>query len=373
MKSDRALKSWIENDLKTKMVFLGGPRQVGKTTLAKSFTEKKEQYLNWDFPDDRALIRQHRLNPELKLIVLDEVHKFAKWRTLVKGFYDKHGNTLSILVTGSARLDHFRKGGDSLQGRYHYYRLHPFSLAEADKKYKRQTVLDLMKFGGFPEPFLSRDERTYRRWSRERIAKVIYEDLRDLENVKELSLLELLVDALPSKVGSLLSVNSLREDLEVSPNTVASWIEILERLYYCYRISPMGAPKIRTVKKAGKLYLWDWAEVENQGARFENLVAGQLLKYCHFLEDTEGFRMDLRFLRDTEGREIDFVVFRNKKALFAVECRTGEKHISPHIRYFRSRTDIPFFYQIHLGKDDWQEENIRVLPFETFCRAEKMP
>ncbi len=373
MNSNRKLKSYIEVDLKTKMVFIGGPRQSGKTTLAKSFIKNEKQYLNWDFLDDRSVIKQHKLDPSLKLIVLDEVHKYVRWRTLIKGFYDKYKDSLSILITGSARLDHFRKGGDSLLGRYHYYRLHPFSLSEIDPIFKRETTSALLRFGGFPEPFLSKDESLYRRWQRERVAKVIYEDLRDLENVKELSLLELMVDSLPSKVGSPLSINALREDLEVSPNTISRWIEILETLYYCYRILPFGAPKIRAVKKSNKLYLWDWAEVENMGARFENMVAGQLLKYCHFIEDTQGYKMELRFIRDTDGREIDFVVIRNKKPLFAVECKTGENRISPHIKYFRERTNIPKFYQVHLGDKEYKDGNIRVLTFENFCKEEEMP
>ncbi|HMV42730.1 MAG TPA: AAA family ATPase [Leptospiraceae bacterium] len=372
MKNTRGLSEQIKTDLETKMVFLGGPRQVGKTTLAKSFIKSEKQYLNWDFLEDRKIIKDHKIDPNLKLIVLDEVHKYVRWRTLVKGFYDKYKESLSILVTGSARLDHFRKGGDSLQGRYHYLRLHPFSLYEVDPKLKRSTTLDLLRYGGFPEPFIKKDDTFYRRWQKERIAKVIYEDLRDLENVKELSLLELLVDALPSKVGSVLSMNALREDLEISPNTVAHWIQILDTIYYCYRIPPFGAPKIRAVKKSNKLYLWDWAEVENQGARFENMVASHLLKFCHYQEDSQGYKMELRFIRDTDLREIDFVVIRNRKPLFAVECKTGENNISPHIKYFRDRTDIPIFYQIHLGSKEFIDKNIHVLPFESFCKKEKM-
>ncbi|MCC6275401.1 MAG: DUF4143 domain-containing protein [Leptospiraceae bacterium] len=143
--------------------------------------------------------------------------------------------------------------------------------------------------------------------------------------------------------------------------------------HYCYRILPFGSPKIRAVKKSNKLYLWDWAEVENPGARFENMVAGHLLKYCHFLEDTQGYSMELRFIRDTDLREIDFVVLQNKKPLFAVECKTGEKSISPHIKYFRERTNIPKFYQVHLGTKDFADKSIRVTPFEKFCKLENLP
>ncbi|MFY7993481.1 MAG: DUF4143 domain-containing protein [Bacteriovoracaceae bacterium] len=191
---------------------------------------------------------------------------------------------------------------------------------------------------------------------------------RDLNTIKHLSQVELLISMLPEKVGSPLSIKSIQEDLEVSPNTVNRWIEILEAIYYCYRILPYGPSKIRAVKKSQKLYLWDRAEIENTGARLENMIAGHLLKYCHFLEDTEGHKMELRYIRDTDLREIDFVVLKNKKPLFAVECKTGEKTISKHIHYFRDRTPIPQFYQVHLGSLDYQDKNIRVLPFEKFCK-----
>lgn len=373
MNFTRYIRHCVNNDLASKMVLIGGPRQVGKTTLSKSFIKTSEQYLSWDDLSDRAIIKSHQVDPKLKVVVLDEIHKYARWRTLIKGLYDKYQNVLSIIVTGSARLDHFRKGGDSLVGRYHYYRLHPFSLAEIDSKFQRATTHELLQFGGFPEPFTTKKENQYRRWQRERLSRVVYQDISDLGTVKELSKIELLVDLLPSKVGSILSIKSIQEDLEVSPNTITHWIEVLELVYYCYRILPYGPPKIRAVKKSNKLYLWDWAEIEAPGARFENMVAGHLLKYCHYLEDTEGHKMELRYIRDVDLREIDFIVLKNKKPLFAVECKTGESHIGKNLYYYRERTKIPQFYQIHLGEKDYSDGNIRVLPFEKFCEVEKLP
>lgn len=367
---NRVIFKYITKDLKSrKMVLIGGPRQVGKTTLAKKFLMKAIQYLNWDDLGDRATIKAHSIDPSLGIVCLDEVHKYPRWRMLIKGLYDKYSDQLSIVVTGAAKLDHFRKGGDSLVGRYHYYRLHPLTLEEVDQKFQRRTTLDLLKFGGFPEPFTKKNEVESRRWRRERLNRVVFQDVSDLSTVKELSLMELLVDSLPLKVGSQLSIKSLQEDLEVSPNTIVRWIQILESVYYCYRILPFGPPKIRAVKKTNKIYLWDWAEVESDGSRFENMVAGHLYKYCHFYEDVEGHRMELRYLRDLEGREIDFVVLKNRKPIFAVECKTGEKQISKHLYYFRDRTTIPFFYQIHLGRKNFVDGNIHVLPFEAFCRG----
>ncbi len=282
------------------MVFVGGPRQVGKTTFAFAFLrgegKRHPAYLNWDVGTSRQKIRRGELPPHEPLVILDEVHKFARWRNLLKGFYDHDHPEISFLVTGSARLDHYRKGGDSLQGRYHGYRLHPLSARELSRTPSAAEIRNLLRFGGFPEPFLRQNEIFWRRWQRERIQRVLYEALRDLERVKEVSLMELLVDALPERIGSPLSVRSLREDLGVAHESVERWITILENLYVCFRIAPFGAPRIRAVKKEKKLYFWDWSQAPEGGTRFENLVACQLLKYCHFLEDTEGHRMELRFL-----------------------------------------------------------------------------
>ena len=231
----------------------------------------------------------------------------------------------------------------------------------------------LMRFGGFPEPLLAGETRLWRRWQRERLARVVYEDLRDLENVRQVALVELLVEALPERVGSPLSIRSLSEDLQVAHETVARWLGILENLYVCFRIPPFGAPRIRAVKKENKLYLWDWSQTPGKGERFENLVACHLLKYCHHLEDTEGHRMELRFIRDTDRREVNFVVIRDGDPLFAVECKSGEKSPSPAIRYFRERTPIAHFYQVHLGERDYVANGTRVLPFRTFCRELDLP
>lgn len=369
----RYIQKDVSTDLKRKMVLIGGPRQVGKTTLAKSFIKEKNQYFTWDDLEDRSIIKKHQVDSNLKTVVLDEIHKYSRWRMLLKGLFDKYGNKLKILVTGSAKLDYFRKGGDSLFGRYHYYRLHPLTLQEAIANKEKDALSDLLKFGGFPEPFKLKDETFHRRWQRERVSRVVSQDISDLGTVKEISLIELLVDALPSKVGQALSIKSLQEDLDVSPNTVSRWMTLLEQIYYCYRIIPYGPKKIRAVKKTNILYLWDWSEVENPGFRFQNLVASHLLKYCHYHEDTNGYKMELRYIKDVDGREIDFVVLKDKKPLFAVECKTGDKAFSKHLFYFRERTNIPKFYQVHLGKKDFTNKNCRALPFSTFCKLENIP
>ena len=212
-----------------------------------------------------------------------------------------------------------------------------------------------------------------RRWQRERIQRVIYEDIRDLENIKEISLLELLAEELSNRVGSPLSVKNLKELLQVAHETVERWLKIFERMYYCFRIPPYGPPRVRAVKKEQKLYLWDWSLVPEPGPRFENFIASSLLKYCHFLEDAEGFQMDLRFLRDTDKREIDFVVLKEGNPLFAVECKTGETQVNPSLYYFSERTKIPAFYQVHQGAKDYKKKGVRVLPVHTFSKELLLP
>jgi predicted AAA+ superfamily ATPase len=367
----RYLTAAILSDLGEKMVFLGGPRQVGKTSLAQALIPKYRDghpaYLNWDDDEHKLRIRKKDWPRDERLIVLDEIHKFKNWRNLVKGFYDTLKNTHQFLITGSAQLDHFRRGGDSLLGRYHAYRLHPLSIAELN--YSRNSLQDLLKFGGFPEPYFKKSESSLRRWHQQRLTRIVREDLRDLSSVREIDQIQLLAETLPDRVGSPLSVKALAGDLGVDFKTVKNWLSWLDALYYSYQISPYGSPRIRAVKKEQKLYLWDWSAVEERGARFENLVASHLLKYCHFKQDTEGYRMELQFIRDTDKREVDFVVLQNKKPLFAVECKSGEKSLSPHIPYFRDRTSIPKFYQVHLGTTSRQlDDRVALLPFEEFSR-----
>ncbi|OGI35171.1 MAG: hypothetical protein A2259_02265, partial [Candidatus Moranbacteria bacterium RIFOXYA2_FULL_43_15] len=328
MLKKRYLQIKIEQDLKDKMVFVGGPRQVGKTTLSRLIGEEKFSpfvYLNWDSPEDKKTILSSSFDREAKLIIFDEIHKYHKWKNYIKGQFDKYKERFSIIVTGSARLDLYKKGGDSMVGRYYYFRLHPFSLAELlfpevanlepfsepnfkENKESFSNFQKLLSFGGFPESFLKEDKEVWRRWHNQRVERIVKEDIRDIENVKNLSLLQVLINELPARVGSLLSLNSLREDLEVAYGTVKLWIDVLERFYYHYRIYPYTAKTIRSLKKESKLYLWDWSQVPNEGAKLENMVGSHLLKLCHYLYDAKGHKAELFYLRDIEQREVDFLV-----------------------------------------------------------------
>ena len=383
----RYLEAPIRDDLKAKMVFVAGPRQVGKTTLAQRVLASWENglYLSWDNRADRKEIRAARWPGDEALVVLDELHKWRGWKGWLKGEFDKHRDRLRFLVTGSARLDLYRRGADSLQGRYHHYRLHPFSYREAagegaaptpgeelpiSRGGRPEVLAGLLRFGGFPEPFLAQSERTLRRWQKERLDRFFREDIRDLEPVHDLSSLQLLADLLPERVGSPLSLNALREDLEVSHKAVSHWMDILDRLYYVARVPPFTTSKVRSLRKMPKAYLWDGSLVPSPGPRFENLIALHLLKLCHFLEDREGYPVALHYLRDRDGREVDFLVTFHGKPWFAVEAKLQASRVDPSLLYFRDRLAIPWTYQVTLeGERDFVEDGIRVVSAHRFLGA----
>lgn len=387
MTKDRYLHASLRADLKNKMVFLGGPRQIGKTTLALYVGKnnyRSYEYLNWDNRQDRKNMLEGKFEANAGLIIFDELHKYKKWKNYIKGEFDTHKDRFDMLITGSARLDLYRRGGDSLMGRYHYYRLHPFSSAEVLEKTPNISVLkeltfpksdhstlqaftDLLTFGGFPEPFLKKDQQTLRRFHNERADRLIKDDIRDVEQVRDLSALQILVEMLPSRVGSLLSLNVLRGDLEIAHKTIKTWMDILERFYYHFRIYPFSFTTIKSLRKEPKMYLWDWSQVEDPGARLENIVASHLLKMAHFLHDAQGYNVELYFLRDIEGREVDFLVAVDKKPWLAIEVKSGQADISKHLVYFVDKLKIPFAYQLvnKTGIDYWKKK-IRVISVDKF-------
>lgn len=359
---ERYLSNQIRSDLLSKMVFVGGPRQVGKTTLAKELLKESlgGGYLNWDIPAQRQRILKGEW-PIGQLLVLDELHKYRLWRNLLKGLYDGRLENQQILVTGSARLDYYRFSGDSLQGRYHYLRLHPLSLAEL-KSSSQKTWMDLLHLGGFPEPFLSGSEIQAKRWSREYRSRLIQEDLSPIEKVQDLGSLELLSMRLPDLVGSPLSVNALREDLQISHKTVSHWVAILERLYAIFRVPPFGAPQIRAVKKEQKHYQMDWTLVPSMPLRFENLVACHLLKWVHFEQDCFARDLELRYFRDIDGREVDFVVLENRKPIYLIECKWSDTDVGAPLSYLKAKFPEAQAFQIYAEgtKDYINNSGIRV-------------
>jgi predicted AAA+ superfamily ATPase len=390
------LRRYIESALEDlsfahrKMAFVSGPRQCGKTTLGKMLLKDRGAgaYYNWDETEFRRLwtksprsILPHggarNSRQTVPLIVLDEIHKAKKWKQSLKGVYDTLDQPADILVTGSARLSVYRKGSDSLMGRYYHFRLHPFTLAEVGGYALRppdrlreeiledggrcgkkdQAALDaLLRFGGFPEPFLAGEERRLNLWRRGRIEKVIREDLRDLSRIPELSQIEMLVSLLPERVGSLFSRASLREELEVSFDTIRRWMQYLFELYYAFEIKPFKSRISRSLKREGKLYLWDYSEIMDPAARFENLIAAHLLKACHFWTDTGEGLFELFYLRTKEKQEIDFLIVKDKKPWLPVEVKVSDTVPSPHFRRFLPQLACPLALQV-VNRPDYRSQH----------------
>jgi hypothetical protein len=359
---ERYLTAQVRQDLARKMVFVGGPRQVGKTTLARILLGRKSGYLSWDVPEHREKILAREL-PNSSLWVFDELHKYRSWRGYLKGLYDVRRQGQQILVTGSARLDYYRFGGDSLQGRYHYLRLHPLSVAELGLRTSKELA-GLSRLGGFPEPYLSGTLREARRWSREYRSRLIREDVASVEQIQDLGNLELTALRLPELVGSPLSINGLSLDVGISPKTMAKWLAALERLYAIFRLPPFGAPRLRAIKKAQKHYHFDWSVVSNPPARFENVVAAHLLKWVHYQQDTQGRELELRYFRDVAGREVDFVVHEGKVVHWMVEVKSGDAEVAPGLRYLKARFPTAEAWQVSAtGKKDYRTAaGIRVCP-----------
>ncbi len=345
----RYLDPYIKEDLKKKMVFVGGPRQVGKTTLAQDILSGQNGvYFNWDYDDDRQAILQKKWHRNDSLIVFDELHKFPHWKNWLKGVYDVSGQRHSFLVTGSARLDAYRRGEDSLMGRYHYWRLHPFTLDEIPPGISPADAFDrLMRVGGFPEPFLDNNEREARRWRRERFDRILREDVRDLESVRNISQLSLYLDLLRTRAGSLISLANLAGDIQISQPTAKAWLEVLERIYLVFVVRPYSKSLPRAVLKAPKVYFFDNGDVlGNEGAVFENLVATTLIKRLHFLEDRDGYRYDLQFIRDKEGREVDFALVKDGKIEELIEVKYSDSTLSRSLIYFAEKLKVQKATQI---------------------------
>lgn len=381
----RSLEPYLQKDLQEKFVFLSGPRQVGKTYLSEQLiTRLQGSYYNWDFSEDRQeILHKNFLNK--KFIVLDEVHKYDRWKSFIKGIYDKYHKSLKILVTGSARLDVYRKGGDSLLGRYYLYHLHPFSLGELlspqripkpekaleniSLKSQSSTFEQLYQFGGFPEPFFKASEEAHLRWSNQRRELLIQQDLRDLTNVSLLSLVEHLYLLLPSRVGSVLSVNSLKEDLKVAYNTVISWLDIFERLFLTYTLKPYTKKNSRSVFKEKKIYLWDWSQIKEEGARFENFVASHLWKAVQTWRDLGFGNFELSFIRDRDRREVDFCILKDSLPWLLVEAKLSETQISESLHYYCEKFQVPGIQLVLKAGLRKQEGRINLLSAESWLAA----
>lgn len=356
------------------MVFLAGPRQSGKTTLALhcaglASPGSTDRYMNWDATPHRQAVIQERFPEDPGPLILDEIHKYSRRRQVLKGLCDVRKGEPRILVTGSARLDHYRRGGDSLQGRYHFFTLFPFTLEEVGGN-PREGLDSLFHLSGFPEPFLSGSETEARRWGREYRARIVEEDPADLERVLDVALVERPALRLPELVGAPLSINGLREDLQVSHPTVSRWVRLLENVYMIFRVYPFGAQDIRAVKKEAKHYHLDWTRVPDPAARFENLVACHLLGWTCFAQAVNGYDRELKYFRDTDKREVDFIVCEPSRPLPAVECKLRNRKPAVALRYFKRKFPDVQAVQVvmQFDGDERTRDGVRVCGAQRFLR-----
>ena len=349
---ERYLAKAITADLAKKLVFLVGPRQVGKTTLAKALMSDypRAQYLNWDVPVDSRIIAGQTWSPRARLVVLDEVHKMHGWKAYIKGVWDGRAEGQAILVTGSARVDTFRQSGESLAGRYFGLRLHPVSVREwcVASAARPEDALDrLLDRGGFPEPFLAEDARDADRWRRQYLEDLIREDVVEFSRIHEVRAMRLFVEMLRERVGSPLSLASIARDLQVSPTTLAKYLDILEALYVVFAVRPYHRNVARAVLKAPKVYFFDTGLVTaGEGARFENACAAMLLKHAHYLQDVEGRAVTLNYVRDKEGNEVDLVLCRNGAPVLLAECRHSDTSVSRFMASLAARYPKAHAFQV---------------------------
>ena len=353
------------------MAFVAGPRQVGKSTLIDSLCKNNDVALNWDKPDDRRailkgsdfIIENHGFRDlapthSRRLIAFDEIHKYRQWKNFLKGFFDASEGRASVLVTGSARLNVYKRGGDSLMGRYFLYRMHPLSIGEiAPRLYNPvlihgpATITDdafdaLYRFGGFPEPYLRGSDRFYKRWIRLRSEQMFREDLRDLTRVQEIDQLMTLSQILISRAGALMNYSELANETRVSVDTIRRWMTLLESIYFSFRVRPWFRNVAKSLRKQPKIYPWDWSPVKDEGARIECFTASHLLKAIDWWTDLGLGHFDLHYLRDTAQREVDFLVSRDGEPWMMIEVKKSMKEpFSPSLKYFAQQLNVPHVFQ----------------------------
>lgn len=334
---NRSLISYIQNDLADKILLITGPRQAGKTTLSKLLSETYV-YLNYDALADRLAIKNQQWDRRRALVIFDELHKMRYWKAWLKGIYDTEGIPPSIVVTGSAKLDAYKKVGDSLAGRFFQYRLHPLDIKESVQVLgiSGEDAFDrIMTVSGFPEPFLKNDLRFYRRWQQSHTDIILKQDLVDAGSVRDISAIEMLIVLLKSRVGSTVSYASLARDLERDQTTIKRWLQLLENMYVIFPVRPYSKNIGKSLLKSPKYYFYDTALVDgDKGAKLENLVACALIKELDFINDVMGVKGSLCFLRTREGRELDFLIVQNNAPTHVIEVKWSDEKISDAFHQF---------------------------------------
>lgn len=361
------------------MAFIAGPRQIGKTTAVANYLADLGQphlYYNWDTPTVR---KRYAINPaffeddlpaDLKKpwLALDEIHKYPRWKNILKGYYDEYKNRAHFIVTGSARMDMFRKSGDSLVGRYFLYNMLPLGWHEVlnqmpDPKTAwhpqselppieqvenatSQAVNALYELTGFPQPFLAGTKEFYTRWQENYVSLLLQEDLRDLTKIVELRKLETLLYLLPERVGSPLSVNNLRQTLNCAHGTVTSWLKAFELVYLNFAIMPWSAKLSRSVVQEQKWYFWDWGLLEDEGKRFENFIAVMLQRAVAAWNEWGKGPYRLFYLRTKDGLEVDFAVADRKKIHMLVEVKASDENLAKPLSVFKEKLAVPLAFQV---------------------------
>ena len=373
-------KHFAEN---SQMLFLVGPRQVGKTTISKQLAETyvEKLYLNWDVIKDRALILtgqdfiesiipSNRARAQKPLVIFDEIHKFDQWKNYLKGFYDIYKDKLDILVTGSARMDIYMQGGDSLMGRYFLCHVHPFSAKEISPS---NNSLDILyQFGGFPEPFLKQDGSFSQKWHSLREKQLIYEDIKNLATISEINQLEVLAMLLKNQAGQLMNRSNLAKKVQVTVPTISRWLKILEKFYYCFAVTPYSTNITRSLIKEHKIYLWDWSLIDDPGMKFENFIASHLLKAIDYWNDTGVGSYRLHFIRNKDQKEVDFLVTQNAEPWFLVEAKLSDSNrISESLGYYKKQIGAKHAFQVvynlpYLDVDCFTYREPMIVPASTF-------
>lgn len=353
------------------MLFITGPRQVGKTTITKYLQGQypNSNYLNWDVVADRNLIidGQHRVAQAVnldvasnikKIIIFDEIHKHSNWKNFLKGFYDLYKDKCKIIVTGSSRLDVYRRGGDSLMGRYFLYTIFPITIGEliARKQvaliYQPHSISDqnfeaLWNQNGFPEPLLQNNNSFTTRWKKLKSSQLFREDVRDMSHIQEITLLETMADMIKLQIGQLFNRSTISKKIQVSIPTINRWVKTLQMFYHCFEVKPWSKNIKRSLIKEPKIYLYDWSVIEDVGAKFENFIAVHLKKFVQFHNDCGTGKFELYFLRDKDKNEMDFVVIKNSRPWFVVEAKHSHKAgLSKNLYYFQRQTGADHAFQV---------------------------
>ena len=334
----REIAPHIKKDLERKIVFISGPRQVGKTTLTKSL-DFTYDYFNYDKASDRAALKDNSWDRNKELVIFDELHKMNQWKRWLKGIYDTEGVRPRILVTGSSKLETYKKVGDSLAGRYFQYRLHPFDLKEVRLRYSKEEAFKrLWECSGFPEPFIDGAEVFYHRWKRSHLDIILRQDLIDIQTIRDIQAIESLIELLKSNIGSTISYSNLARVLEKDAKTIKRWLQLLENLYVIFKVTPYSKKISRSLLKEPKYYFYDTVQVsKDNGVKLENIVATSILKELHRLEDVLGASAaKLHFLRTKDGKEIDFLVVINSKPYCLIEVKWSDDTPSKHFPHFES-------------------------------------